>query len=96
MEKFRSSAPSDVADSPGEVNEEVSTVCPEGAKGERAGPGLESHVLLNGDEPKALPKLSCGSVSDPDRRRFALVGVSRLAAEDAVCRSAGRVEGVVG
>ena len=59
---------------------------------------MEIQALLNGDEPKALPKLSCGNVSEPDLRRLALplVGVSRLAAEEAVCRRVGRVEGVVG
>lgn len=71
-----------------------------GANGDLACPGFDSQALLNGDEPKAEPRFAggFGKVNEPDRILLgpALVGVSRLAADEAVCRSAGRDAGVVG
>lgn len=55
-------------------------------------PGLDSHALLNGPCPKASPSPAPGKVSEPERSRLGAdaTGVSRLAADDAVCRRAGR------
>lgn len=59
-------------------------------------PGLASHALLKADEPNAYLIPFCGSVKDPDLKRLADVGDPRLALDDAVCLSVGRLIGVVG
>lgn len=57
-------------------------------------PGVPSHPFPNGEEP--FPSPFSGKVREPERRRLVVVGLSRLADEEVVCRRTGLVAAGVG